>query len=555
MGKVIRSRKVVRDVTYKWIPFLFVVLTVIVCTALLSTSGKPPRGIVVTFSVLAGLLVFLFLSCHLMLYCTGIKNQMDTEGANGDNGNADPSSHQLDSNIPPGFLPDTNVNTSTNANANTQVQQRGQDQTEHHNPGRVEQHRHSQYHPDHHMSRHVPTRSPAAQHDARGPNQVAGHASDEPQPQMQAENRVHPYNHPRILEQRLSERSLRRSSAAVDPLRPRRPSHQAESTQQQPRPDPGLEGPPSRQPQSRHTSGGYGSSLHSNHTTRSQTELIGQPPREPRNWHRGAPRDAALPHTLQRSVPDSQFRGSIGVAQQREREMFFSSTQTRLPRASAQANTPADQAEARGDPAETPNSVQAHLALLGGPDVWGLVFNLFSDMKPLASLRRKSADNYLDLLSPVPVDAADLVFLRDTDRKHVKVYPAEPEVTRVRSQKALVQRTPFRDSNDSGYYSADYNQHPQSLPQPAGPSTATSSTLVSPAASTRPPLSSGPSACSSLRAGSEYSPGPNSASSMRSEQTGQFGRESLADEGVIRVTMEQPLRGRRPKPRERSRSC
>lgn len=544
MGKIIQSRKVIRDVTYRWIPFLFVVLTVIVCTALLSTSGKPPRGIVVTFSVMAGLLVFFFLSCHLMLYCTGVKHEMDTEGANCDNGNADPSP-QLDSNIPPGFLPDANVNTNPNANTNTQVQQRGRDQTEHHHLGRYEQHRHSQHHPDHHTGHHASTRSPAAQHDVRGLNQVAGYGSDEPPPQSRAENRVHHYNLPRTLEQRLSERSLRRSSAAPDPLHPKRPPHQAESTQQRSQPGLGLEGFPSR---SRRPSSGDDKVLHSARTTRSYMEVAEPRPHESTQWHPATTRAGAPYQVTQRGAPEYQLHGRSNAVRRKKSELFLDETRDRIRGASAHVDTPGHQAEPRGYPAEAPNSVQAHFALLGVPDVWGLASRLLSDMKPRARLRRKSADDCCD--RPPSDDAADLVLLREINRKHVQVHPAAAEVERVRSQKVLVQRVPVRDSNDSGYYSADSSQHPPAWPQPAGPSIAVSS-----AASTGPPLSSGPSARSSLGAGAENSPNPNSASSMRSEQMARFERESMEAEGAIRVAMEQPLHDGRLKPRRRSRSC
>ncbi|KAG6356620.1 hypothetical protein INS49_014494 [Diaporthe citri] len=331
MGKVIRSRKVIRDVTYRWIPFLFVVLTVIVCTALLSTSGKPPRGIVVTFSVMAGLLVFFFLLCHLMLYCTGIKHEMDTEEGNGDNGNVDPS-HQLDSNIPPGFLPDANVNTNTNTNtnANTQVQQRERDQTEHHGLGRDEQHRRSQYHPDHHrllilyvrIDRHVRQKVPSS---GISPNWVL----------KDCHQAVH------NLGTRLADTAR----------------HCTQNTRQD----------------------------------------------HKRRWQ----------GSFHRSVPDNEFRSSISVAQQREKEMFLDSTQNRLRGASGHAVTPADQAEPREHPGEAPNSVQAHCALLGGPDVWGLVSNLFSDMRPRARLRRKSGDDYLDRTPSALDDGDTVITLRD----------------------------------------------------------------------------------------------------------------------------------------------
>lgn len=211
-----------------------------------------------------------------------------------------------------------------------------------------------------------------------------------------------------------------------------------------------------------------------------------------------------MPRMLQYRVPDNPSRSSISIAQQRENEMFMNRNQARRSGASAHADTPVDQAEPRGYPAGTPNSLQAHFALLGGPDVWKLASRFLSDMKPRAHrLRRKSADDDLDLTPLVPDDAADLVILRDTDRKTVQMHPAAAEVERVRSQKAVVQRVPLRDSNDSGYYSVGSNQHPPPLPQPLGTSTAASSTLASSTASTCHPASIEPSLSSPPSEGSE----------------------------------------------------
>lgn len=534
MSKAIRSRKVIRDVTYKWIPFLFVVLTVIVSAALLSTSGRPPRGIVVTFSVFAGLLVIFFLACHLILYCIGIKHEMDTEGANGDHGNADPGL-KPDGNTPTNFIPNANVDTNNNPNANTQAEQRqaeqrqaeqrGLDHTEHHDLGRDEQHRHSQYRPDRHAGRYAATRSPAGQHDVHEPNPIAGYSPYQPQSRGEADTRAHQYK-PRPTSGR-QYLETRRSSAEPDPLRTKRPPRQPGSTHQRPRPDPAPEWVSSRRPMSRYTSGGCASDLHSRHSTRSQTEMAPPPRREPENSHRDAPRDAELPYMLQRGVPDDQPRSSgISIAQQGENDLHL-------------------------------NSAQAHFALLGGSDVWGLVSRFLSDMKPHTHrLRRKSAGDCHELIPLEPDGAADVVTLRDTDRKAVQVQSAEPEVERIRSQKALVQRTPLRDSNDSGYYSAGSNQRQPSLPQPPAPSTGVSLMSGSSAASTCPPASSEPSLSSPPSTASEqHSTHRHSVSSMGSGWMGSNWRGSMGDESALEIMMVRPLRNMRAKPRGRSKTC
>ncbi|KAI7785524.1 hypothetical protein LA080_006945 [Diaporthe eres] len=429
MGKIIQSRKVIRDVTYRWIPFLFVVLTVIVCTALLSTSGKPPRGIVVTFSVMAGLLVFFFLSCHLML-CS-------SEGE---------------------IKQSTIILVEMSSTGIASI-----------------------------IRIIIPVTMP--QLALRQPNMM---------------------------------------SAGSTKLR---------ATAQM-----------SHHPKAEQRTGGDDKVLHSARTTRSYMEVAEPRPHESTQWHPATTRAGAPYQVTQRGAPEYQLHGRSNAVRRKKSELFLDETRDRIRGASAHVDTPGHQAEPRGYPAEAPNSVQAHFALLGVPDVWGLASRLLSDMKPRARLRRKSADDCCD--RPPSDDAADLVLLREINRKHVQVHPAAAEVERVRSQKVLGQRLPVRDSNDSGYYSADSSQHPPAWPQPAGPSIAVSS-----AASTGPLLSSGPSARSSLGAGAENSPNPNSASSMRSEQMARFEMESMEAEGAIRVAMEQPLHDGRLKPRRRSRSC
>lgn len=543
LGKVIRSRKVVRDVTYKWIPFLFVVLTVIVCTALLSTSGKPPRGIVVTFSVLAGLLVFFFLSCHLMVYCTGAKHDMDMEmemanSDNGDNSNTNPIPHP-DGNLPPGSVP--------NASANAQAQERRRDRTENRGLGRNEQQQHGQYNTNRRTDHHYPTSSPAAQHHIHRPKQAVDYGSEQPPPPSRIENEVPLYSRLPTSDRRSSGIGLRRSSAAPDPLRTKRGRLQADTNQEQPLPDSGLEALPSDRTRSRYTSGGYGSGLHSA-KTKSYTEAAGPSPQEPAQRDRADSRDAPVRQILQRDLQGSQPHGSNNVAIQREEELF-------LPDTSAPSHTCGGRFEDRGYPAEEPGSVRAHYAVLGGPNAWDLASHLFSDAKPLAPLRRVSSDDYLDRTLSTLDDDDTVVRLRDTERKAVQVHTAGPEVERVRSHKVLVQRSRLRDSNDSGYYSADSVQSAAaSLPQPPGPSTAGSSTLVTPAAassadSTWTPPSTGPSVSSSPSSISErQSLHRRSVSTMGSIWVSWSERASTEDDGAMRRSLHE----RRPVPLGRS---
>ncbi|ROW06082.1 hypothetical protein VMCG_04563 [Cytospora schulzeri] len=77
------QRKFLYDLVYKWTPLGLIVYLFIVCTALLSVSGKLSHAEVVGFCVTAGLLIAFFAICHLVLYCTRIKDQVDLEKAQG----------------------------------------------------------------------------------------------------------------------------------------------------------------------------------------------------------------------------------------------------------------------------------------------------------------------------------------------------------------------------------------------------------------------------------------------------------------------------------------
>lgn len=540
MDQLIRSRKVICDVTYKWIPFLFVVLTVVVSTALLSTSGHPPRGIVVTCGVFAGLLVFIFLACHLMMYCTRIKHEMDTERPDGDKGNADPNI-----NIPLGFL--------TGQNDNTQAQQPGRDQPEQHDLNRDEQQRQSQSRPNHRMSRDAPTRSSAAQYQSPGLNQVAGYGSGQQHQRNQAENRVQQHHPPRTSDQRPRESMPRRSSATVAPLFSG-PPRKAESTQQRPQPGLASEESQTRSPHSRHTSGEEGGLLHSPRTSL-QTDMANTPPHDARRRHRVPARDATPQQMLQHGARDSRLHGRISAAQQMEREMYLPSPENRLSSVSARSNTWEDLAESRAYPANRPNNVQAQLALLGSPDFRSLVSRFLPDLKPGAHLRRMSADDCLRR-PPWGVDDADLIVLRDMQCQVVQVHPAAPEMERIQSQKGSVRSMRFMDSNDSGYYSAGSILHPP-LTLPSDALTAFSATSVSSPRSSWPPASSDSllSPSSPIVRSGLLNLRRRSASSIGSDLISWSGRVSIGGDGAIRVVTGTRVRRESQRPLGRTKTC
>lgn len=519
---------------------MFVILTITVSTALLSTSGHPPRGIVITFGVFAGLLVFSFLSCHLMLYCTRIKHEMDMERANGDKNDADPSS-ELNKNIPPGFIDNTNTD--------AQAQQRERDQPEQ-VLKRDEQQRQSQTRPNLRMSRNTPTRSSAALYESPAINQITSHGSDRPQLRAQAVSGVYQQSSPPTSDQRLREELPRHPSAFPDALNVRK--HQARGVQQPSRLEMDREVPPSRHLNSRRTSGADGTILHSERTS-VQTDVVGPPPQEASRRHRAAAREAAPQQMLQHGARNSPLQVSTSAAQQMEREMHFPGPQDRLSGVSARSHAERYQAEPRLPPANRPYNLQAQFALLGSQNIWGRGPRFFPDLKPGARVRRMSADDCLRR-PPWGLDDVDLIVLRDVDCKVVRVHPAPPDLKRVQSQKVLVQRLRSRDSNDSGYYSAGSSQHQPWLAPGLGPPTAFSWTSISSPGSTWPPTSNESPVSSSLPSARSNQPSLHrlSASSMDLVWMSRHSRVSISHDGSARGLRGTPLRHERQRPLGRS---
>lgn len=433
MDQLIRSRRVIRDVTYRWIPFLFVVLTVVVSTTLLSTGGHPPRGIVITFGVLAGLLVVIFLACHLMLYCTRIKHEMDAERASGGRKDSDDS----DTNVPRGFL-------SSNRNIGTQVAQPSRDPR---SPRVAERQRQSQA-PNIRVSNHGPGRSFAAQYTPSPLSQVTGYSSDRPQSQTTSENRAHQQNTPQTPGQTPRESHFRHSSAIPQAL------NVPGNNQQQVQPGLNSQEHGAGRPYSQFTSGEYNTILHSSIAT-SGTQVTEQPtPHETAQLQRSSATRNAAPQQQQRPRPYGPRDAStdeLGYVESRPPPVHGISAFT---------NPPGPQHRAE----MSTSTARAHLALLGGPDVWGLVSRLLPDIKPGARLlrrRRMSADDCIRRSGwgvdddDDEEDAEEVVFVRDVGCKVVRV--VHPALERVHSLRGTVRS----GSSDSGYYSADGGQqHP-----------------------------------------------------------------------------------------------
>ncbi|POS80010.1 hypothetical protein DHEL01_v201583 [Diaporthe helianthi] len=575
MNQLIRSRKVIRDVTYRWIPFLFVFLTVVVSTTLLSTAGHPPRGIVITFGVFAGLLVVIFLACHLMMYCTRIKQGIDAERAS--NRKDDDDDSGVD--VPLGFL-------SSIRNVETQAPQPRRERPDPLSPGRDarERRRQGQARSNHRISSYGPARNPAAQynHPPRL-SQLTGRGSDRPQSRSMAENRVSQDQQPPTpLDQRQRHRDMRHSSAMIDPLKIHR-----EQTLTPNGPQPGYQrglGPresPLRRPLSRDSSSEDNPIIHttrtSPHTDAAEYHYAPPPPPPPPRetnprQHRpsavhaaaaAAPQQQQQQRPPRRDIPDYRPRDTS------TEELFYNCPRDGI---SDIFVTPAGLR--RAGTADT--VLHARLPFLASPFI-------LPDIKPGARLRRRmSAD---DCLRRAPWgfsgdddddDDVEVMVVRDVGHKVVQVvHPAAaagPGVERVNSLKGSVRWVRVRGSFDSGYYSAggcgsgqQTQPSPSLFSQAASESddlaTAFSATATATAVSSRgsswPPSSGGSrdSWSSSSVVSELLSLRPRSTSSVVSEWTGWRARMSMGDAGAISVVSETRVRRERQGPLGRAGSC
>jgi hypothetical protein len=520
MGQLIRSRKVIFDVTYKCIPFMFVVLTVLVSTALLSTSGHPPRGIVVTFGVFAGLLVVIFLACHLMIYCTRVKHEIvDREGGKGSNGHAGPN---IDAS--PGFL--------TGQNGNGQGQRPGRDQLPQQGPGRDGQQRQSQSQPNHRMSRDAQAHCPAAQLQSPGLGSGARPVSGRQHQGYQAENRMRQQHPRRTSVQGSRDSSFLHGSLVPYPLKVT--GHQAGSIQQ--RPQPGLASQESlvRTSHSRHTSSGDGAGSHSVRTSL-QAGIAEPPPQE---------------STRQRRLPCYNPRTT-------DTAVICPDTLQDIHSDPAFASPPGASAGTRHRRAETTNTVHAQVALLDGPGPQSFASAVFPDLAPGAQLRLMSPDDCFRR-RPWGEDDSDLVACGDVQCRVVLVHPAAPQLETVRSLKGSVRAMSLRNCNDSGYHSASSSQYSPSLPtQPSGTPLELSATSASSRALTWTRASSD----------SPFSPSwpslrtepirlrRRSIPTMASESMGGSGRVGMGNSGRISATLGAQARHESLRPRGRSKTC
>lgn len=76
-------RKIVRDAAHLFIPFSLAGLLLLLGGALLITWGRLSGGVLIGFCATAGVLVGLFVTCHLALYCARAGGDAGDAGGSG----------------------------------------------------------------------------------------------------------------------------------------------------------------------------------------------------------------------------------------------------------------------------------------------------------------------------------------------------------------------------------------------------------------------------------------------------------------------------------------
>ncbi|ROV92641.1 hypothetical protein VSDG_06569 [Cytospora chrysosperma] len=460
-----RQHEFLHDLVYKWTPLGLVVYLFIVCTALLSVSGKLTYAEVVGFCVTAGLLIAFFATCHLALYCTRIRDQMDLEKNHG-------NSSATSSNSGPGDNVPADQNCQPSAGAP------GQPAPPRHNKNGKQLSQTGPSDPKFGVPHNHPA-GPRPNTQAR----VEDSPDEEPvRPPLRVTNGVQrssiSTNH--LQPQPHSQRVRSHVSAAPEPLSTR--TQRADHLQggggpreyiPYRRPDPKT---PSSHPGARNTSDAVGdvSHLHTAGLTPEEAmdSLHRTMGREP--WTNSQGRLPSLQRRLDqpsgRHQRASYALGNGTPGHRAGRQLFPGSPSTpnslvRLPTRLAEVT---DLAGPQNHPVElSAGSVQGYLFLLQEPDLMDLRSRRLLEWKARpCPLDRPGHDN---LGKPVtPRDDPGVVVLDNSDRKSVNVHDAPVTVGRMRSQKALVQNSPSRPSRrsaDSGYCSV--NTLPRSFSTPS----------------------------------------------------------------------------------------
>lgn len=474
-----RQRKFLYDLVYKWTPLGLVVYLFIVCTALLSVSGKLSYAEVVGFCVTAGLLIAFFAICHLVLYCTRIKDHMDLEKNHGD-GSTTSSNSRPGGNVPAGQdpqpfagVPGQPVLLKHDKNGQ-QVSQSGTGDRRLGNP-------------HHHPAGPRPiTHLQAGVEDALDEEPV--------RPPLRVTNEVHRstlrINHLRPHPQRVRSHG----SAAPEPLsmRTQRVGHPQDDggpREYKPyrRPDPKT---PSHHPLARDTRDAVEevSSLHTAGLTPEEAmdsvhRIMGREP-----WLDSQGRPPSLQRRL--GQPPGRHRGSSYApgngppGHRAERQLFpgSPSSPNNFVRTPTRLNEVTNQAGSQNQPVElSAGSVQGYLLLLQEPDLMDLLSRRLLEWKSRPCLLDRPGHDGRG--KPVtPRDDTGVVVLDNPERKPVNVHHSPVTMERMRSQRAQVQHSPFRPSRrsaDSGYCSVDKSRRSTPTPPPLAASRSSVASSIS----------------------------------------------------------------------------
>lgn len=467
-------RKFLYDLAYKWTPLGFVVFLFIVCTALLSVSGKLSHAEVVGFCVTAGLLITFFATCHLILYCTRIKYLVDLEKYRGENSTTSSSSH-----------PGEGVPASAEIHRQSQEREQQSAQQSHDK----DKNQTSQSGTNNSTAGTTSNHRPRTQLDGN----THAHAEDAPdeepwRPPLRVVNEVRRdvLSSAQVPPHRQRARS--HNSAAPEPLstRGQQAGHPETGSGGQReykpyrRPDPKTPSHP-RQRRDSHATVEIASSFHTSALTPEEAmdsvqRTMGREPwfnpgaqslfQRRRHDHRPSASHAQrTPYALMSSPPPGQ---------RAKRRLFpgeAASPNSSLVEPPSRWNEGANQAGPPNRPAElAAGGVRGYLVLLQEPDL----MNVLSRRLPELKDRSRPLDQVWDEFSKEPVSCrsnTDAVVLDDNpERKSIQVHDSSATVERSQSQRAqILQHSPDRPSgrsSDSGYVSGDGHKLRRSMSTP-----------------------------------------------------------------------------------------
>lgn len=457
MDQTREQRKFMYDLVYKWTPLGLVVYLFIVCTAMLSVSGNLSHAEVIGFCVTAGLLIAFFASCHLVLYCTRIKDQMDLEKNQGH------STTNSSSRSEPSAGVHGQSAQQDHDNNGQQVNQSGPN-----NPGVGL--------PQNHPAAALPNANLQAQVEdvldeepVRPPLRVTNGV---PQSTLSINHRNHHgqriRSHGSAAPEPLSMRSQQAGRSGIGggqrryvpyrPLDPRTPSYQTRARDSRNTVE---------EVSSLHAAGltpeEAMDSVRRTMETEPWSTSRGQRPSQQRRHGQPAVGNQGSSYTLGNAPPGQR----VG------RQLFLGSPSSpdNLVPLPNQRNEVANQAGPQSHPVElSAGEVQGYFVLLQEPDLMDLLSRRLLEWKPRPCALNWSGHGVLEKQVTRRADDTGVVVVDNPERKSVSIHKAPGTVERMPSQRAEIQYQhspvrPWRRSADSGYCSVDKMRHSVSTMQ------------------------------------------------------------------------------------------